>query len=274
MTTVDRTLSPPPTLTSRSDVPAVTFGRLVLVEWRKQLDTRAGRWLLIVIAAVTAAVMLVMGAVGDGDVPFEAFLIGSSTPLAMLLPIVAILAATSEWSQRTALTTFTLEPRRLRVIWAKAVTAVGSGVAFYVVAVGIAALAHLWVVTFRDATPDWSMGTVTWGTLVMVAIWMLSGVAFGLAFLSTPTAIVTYLVLPVVVSTVAVFVTAWADVWPWIDLSTASAPLMTDPAMAAQLDLSSGGEMWAQIATSTLVWVGIPLAVGIARVTRGEIKTA
>lgn len=51
-------------------------------------------------------------------------------------------------------------------------------------------------------------------------------------------------------------------------------PLLTDPAVAAQAGMSTGGEMWAQIATSALIWVGVPLAVGVTRVLRGEIKTA
>ena len=40
-----------------------------------------------------------------------------------LLPILAIMLVTSEWSQRTALVTFTLEPRRSRVVLAKLVVA-------------------------------------------------------------------------------------------------------------------------------------------------------
>jgi ABC-2 type transport system permease protein len=274
MTTVDPTLSRPVALASRSDVAAVPFSRLTVFEWRKQLDTRAGRWLLIVIGIVTAGVMLLMGAVGDGNVSFEAFLMGTTTPLLMLLPIVAILAATSEWSQRTALTTFTLEPRRLRVIGAKTVSAVGSGVGFFVVAMGIAALAHLWVVQFRGADADWEITRATWGMLFMIALWMVGGIGFGLAFLSTPAAIVTYLVLPVVVSTVALIVTAWENVWPWVDLSTAAAPLTVDPDMAAELGMASGGEMWAHIGTASLIWIVLPLAIGILRVLRGEIKTA
>jgi len=39
--------------------------------------------------------------------------------LSILLPVVSILTLTSEWSQRTVLTTFTQEPRRIRVINAK-----------------------------------------------------------------------------------------------------------------------------------------------------------
>ena len=41
------------------------------------------------------------------------------TPASILLPIIGILLVTSEWSQRTALITFTLVPKRMRVMSAK-----------------------------------------------------------------------------------------------------------------------------------------------------------
>ena len=41
-------------------------------------------------------------------------------PMAVILPIIAILSVTGEWSQRSGLTTFTLVPHRGRVIPAKA----------------------------------------------------------------------------------------------------------------------------------------------------------
>ena len=37
----------------------------------------------------------------------------------ILLPIIGILLVSSEWSQRTALITFTLVPKRMRVMSAK-----------------------------------------------------------------------------------------------------------------------------------------------------------
>ncbi|WP_402469773.1 ABC transporter permease [Isoptericola aurantiacus] len=254
------------TRTRHGDLKPVPFSRLTLFEWRKQLDTRAVRWLFVVIAVLTAGVVTVMAVVGDGDVGLETFVSGTSTPLAMLLPIVAILATTAEWSQRTGLTTFTLEPRRLRVVWAKLVTAVGSGLGFFVVAVGIAALAHLAVIGLRDADADWGLGALTAGMALMTVIYMVQGVAFGLALMSTPGAIVVYLVVPTIMGAVAGLVTAWAEVWPWVDLSTASIPLLAGGDM--------GGEQWAQLLVAALIWVGLPLLVGILRVQRGEIKTA
>ncbi|GAA4733856.1 hypothetical protein GCM10023216_28000 [Isoptericola chiayiensis] len=267
MTAVDQTrtrsrTSAPPA----ADVRPVPFSRLTLFEWRKQLDTRAVRWLFVVIALLTAGVVTVTALVGDGEVSFEMFVSNTSTPLAMLLPVVAILATTAEWSQRTALTTFTLEPRRQRVVGAKVLTAVGSGLAFFAVAVGIAAVAHLAVITFRDASPDWALGAMTAGMALMIVLWMVQGVAFGLALQSTPAAIVVYLAVPTIVGAITMLVTAWADVWPWVDLNTSSTPLI----MGESMD----GTAWAQLATSAAIWVGLPLAVGIWRVQRGEIKTS
>jgi hypothetical protein len=42
------------------------------------------------------------------------FLTWAALGLSRLLPIAVMLTMTAEWSQRTALTTFTLEPRRSR----------------------------------------------------------------------------------------------------------------------------------------------------------------
>ena len=44
--------------------------------------------------------------------------------MTVILPIIAVLSVTSEWSQRTGLATFTLVPHRGRVLLAKAIAAV------------------------------------------------------------------------------------------------------------------------------------------------------
>jgi hypothetical protein len=244
----------------------IPFLTLALVEWRKQLDTRAGRWLLITIGVITAAVLVITGAVGDGDVPFGGFLIGSVTPMAMLLPIVGILAATSEWSQRTGLVTFTLEPRRTRVGLAKLVSAVTSGLVFFAAALAVAALAHLWVVTFRGADASWDVPLdVVLGALALVLLGMAQGVGFGLVTMNTPVAIVSYLFIPTLFSIVGSLITAVRDAMPWIDLGTAGEPILMGTA---------GGQEWAQLATASLIWVVLPLVGGLLRVARSEIKSA
>ncbi len=103
----------------------VPFGRLIRVELRKLADTRAGRWLLISIVALTLLVLVIQMAVvlgNDLHPTFVDFLQGTNTPMGILLPVLGVLSITSEWSQRTAMVTFTLEPSRMRVVLAKMVS--------------------------------------------------------------------------------------------------------------------------------------------------------
>ena len=129
-----------------SGTPSVPFGRLVRVELRKLADTRAGRWLLISIAAITLLVLIIQMAVvlgQDLDVEFLDFLQGMNIPMAILLPVLGVLSVTSEWSQRTAMVTFTLEPSRLRVIAAKFMSILIIAPAALVVGLVLGVLANL-----------------------------------------------------------------------------------------------------------------------------------
>ena len=99
---------------------APSFGRLTLVELRKMVDTRAGFWLQLLVAVLTLAAVVVVCIVADADeATFQDLFTVAMTPGAVLLPIIGILLVSSEWSQRTALITFTLVPRRMRVMGAK-----------------------------------------------------------------------------------------------------------------------------------------------------------
>ena len=100
--------------------------RLTLVELRKLADTRAGLWLLIVIglAAVAHRPLILLLAAPDAEQTFAGFFAFGLLPAGVLLPVLGILSMTSEWSQRTALTTFTLVPQRGRVVAAKLAAAV------------------------------------------------------------------------------------------------------------------------------------------------------
>lgn len=50
----------------------------------------------------------------------------------------------------------------------------------------------------------------------------------------------------------------------WVDVNAALTPL------AEGLDLT--GTQWAQVGTSGLLWIGIPLVIGIWRVLTREVK--
>ena len=111
-----------------------------------RLDTRAARWLLALVGVSTVAMMLVpVLAPTTFDQTYAGYLRVAALGLTILLPVVAILLVTGEWSQRSVMTTFTQVPRRLRVLNAKLAVSLllgGAGAAFgAVVAAGAAGLA-------------------------------------------------------------------------------------------------------------------------------------
>ena len=100
--------------------PQVSMGTLAKVELRKALDTRAGRWLVIGILGLLVVVEVIFSFAADADVKtFEIYLAIAGATLGYFLPLLVIMLVTSEASQRNGLVTFTLEPRRSRVVIAK-----------------------------------------------------------------------------------------------------------------------------------------------------------
>ena len=108
----------------------IPLTRVLGVEFRKMFDTRSGFWLMMSIGILA---LLATGAVvlfaPDSDLDYEAFASAIGIPMSVILPVIAILSVTSEWSQRTGLTTFTLVPHRGRIITAKAISAVSIAIA-------------------------------------------------------------------------------------------------------------------------------------------------
>lgn len=252
-------LSPP-------DGKGVPFSRLVKVEIRKLLDTRAGRWLLIGIGLLTALVVGILifaGEANDGK-DFGDFLQATVIPQAILLPILGIMAVTAEWSQRTGLVTFTLEPHRARVGWSKLVAAILTGLAVVAAAFVLAAVATLLCQALRGSDPSWGVEAKTIGGILLGQTLGLSqGVAFGMILQNTPAAIVTYLVLPTLWSFLGEAVSWLKDAAAWLDINSTMQPLY---------DADIHGDQWAKLAVSVAVWVLLPLAAGMWRLRRSEVK--
>lgn len=242
---------------------AVPLGRLVKVELRKMVDTRAGLWLIIGVAAVTALVMgLFLFLAPEGERTLRGFLGVVATPQGLLLPVLGILLVTQEWGQRTGMVTFTLEPNRGKVIWAKVVAACVLGLLAVGLAFLLAALAAL-----LGGAPDafGGVGVDDTGKFVLLQLTgILQGLAFGLILLNSAAAIVAYFVLPIAFSILVSLWTAMADVAPWVDLGTAQVPLFEGG------DLT--GEQWARVVTTFALWVVLPFVLGLWRVSRAEVK--
>jgi ABC-type transport system involved in multi-copper enzyme maturation permease subunit len=245
---------------TRADVP---LWRLVAVELRKSVDTRAGRWLLISIAIITLLWDLFWLSTPQEVHTLTAFLAAPAILQKPLLGIMGILLATSEWSQRTAMVTFTLVPKRGNTVLAKIAAALLLSTLAFAVGLLIAAI----LATVGGATDPWdlpigTLGQAYLGTLIST----LQGVAFGLLLLNTPAAIVVYLLASTVVAAITGLVDALRDVAPWVNFSGAMSPLVDDVPGALS------GEQWGHLITATIIWFVIPFALGIWRVLNAEVK--
>lgn len=248
------------------DVGPVPFGRLLRTELRKLVDTRSGRWLLISIVAITtismAGTLWVNRDTGAGLLPL---LVAANIPQALLVPVLGVMTAANEWSQRTALITFTQEPRRLRVMAAKTVAALLLGLGVLVVTLALAVGGHVLSATLADAPVDASMTLAEVTNLTVVQVQgVLMGVGLGALLLNVPLGIVAYFLIPVVSSLAFTSISWLREHAAWLDMGTAGQPLMGDQWLTST--------QWAQFGTTTALWVLLPLAVGLWRVATKEVK--
>ena len=265
------TLSARPATTTRPrpEPEPIPFTRVLAVELRKMFDTRSGFWLMasIVIASVIATVVMI--AVGDRDsLTFDSFAAAVGSPMSIVLPMIGVLAVTSEWSQRTALTTFTLVPSRGRVISAKLVNVLVVGAASMLVALGVGALGNLVTSAITGVDPVWDIAASTFAQIVLAnELGMLLGFALGLLFRNSPAAIVGYfvvnLVLPGLSGALAGAQEWWRDNAGWFDLNQTRF-LLFDSTLSSQ--------EWAQLGVTSALWIVLPLAIGLRLVMRSEVK--
>ena len=138
--------------------PIIPTARLARVELRKMFTTRSGFWLLVSIAVLTpVAAGSVVVLAPDSDVTYENFTRASGFPTSLIMPMMAILAVTSEWSQRSGLTTFTLVPSRARVIGAKAIATLLVGLGSVALAFAVGALGNVVGSALAGVDPVWNI---------------------------------------------------------------------------------------------------------------------
>jgi ABC-type transport system involved in multi-copper enzyme maturation permease subunit len=253
-----------------SGTPGIPFARLVRVELRKSADTRAGRWLIGITAGVALLADLIIAIVvvnNDQDLKYGDLVAGAAFLSSILLPVLGIMLVTSEWSQRTAMTTFALEPRRMRIVLAKMLVGVlltGFVVAFALV-VGV--LCNL-LYGALGGPLDWTFG---WrGFFAFVAtqtLAMLGGFALACLLLNTPAAIVVFFVykwvLPGLLAIGAALMAWFNDLVDWIDFQSAQNLLYDQP---------MHGSDWAHLVVSGFIWLVVPLVIGLWRIRAAEVK--
>jgi ABC-2 type transport system permease protein len=237
------------------------LGRLVAVELRKMVDTRAGFWLQVATVAITVVAVIVACVVGDAaDLTFQSVLNVGLQPAAVLLPVLGVLLVTSEWSQRTGMITFALVPVRSRVLAAKLIASLVLAVATLVMSVGVVAAGVLAASPGVDGT--WADAAPLIGqSAVYLTTGMITGVAFGAILLASAPAIVVLFPLPMAWMAV-VSLSFFADVAPWVSTARALSPMQEEVMSATQ---------WAHVGTALALWMLLPLLIGIWRITRREV---
>jgi preprotein translocase subunit Sss1 len=242
-------------------IPRQRFGTLTAVEIRKMINTRSG---LAVLGTVLAIAVLGIG--------WKLFHIGQVQPswadysgilpvVGMALAVIGLLGMTAEWTQRTALTTFTLSPRRGRVLAAKFLASIllalaALAVVFAMILGGIA-LAGAISGLGTDFT---GLGRGITGYLTTSVLQVTMAAGIGALTAQTAVAVGAYFVAP----------TIWAAVAPpllgaksqWFDIFAAFERLSSE---------HPGTDLTRSL-TAVAVWIVLPTVVGVIRSLRREVK--
>ncbi len=188
--------------------------------------------------------------------------------MAIILPMIAILSVTSEWSQRTGLTTFTLVPHRGRVILAKGIAVILVAIASMLLAFAIGAAGNVVGSLIAGTDAIWDQSPAVLSAIVLGnTLVLLVGFMLGLLIRNSAGAIVAYFVWSLVLPTIAELLAAnqawFADLRPWVDFNFAQGALFNG---------TMGAEQWANLGVAGTIWLLAPLTVGLWMVLRSEVK--
>ncbi len=254
---------------ARTEPAAIPLRRLVGVELRKSFDTRSGRWLLagLGLAAVLTTGAIIAWAPAD-QLTYSEFTLAIGVPMTIILPIIAVLSVTSEWSQRSGLATFTLVPHRGRVLVAKAVAAVMVTVPSTAAAFGVGALGNLSGSALAGVEPMWDQAWVDVAHYGLgQTLLLLTGFVLGALIRNSSGAIVAYMlygfVAPGLLALLAFSQEWFADARPWVD-----AKYNQDALLRGALT----GDGWSHLAATSALWLVVPMAFAVMNVLRSEVK--
>jgi ABC-2 type transport system permease protein len=247
----------------------IPVGRITATELRKMLDTRSGFWTMASIARVSLATTGMVILFADRqDLTYGTFTAAISVPMSLILPIIAILSVTAEWSQRSGLTTFTLVPHRSRIIAGKLVASVAIALVATPVAFAIGAAGNVAGSAIAGVDPVWDLTTANLLTIELAnLLGMLVGFMLGVLVRSSSGALVGYFLYQFLLPTLALILAAkqewFRELQPWVDFDFATGALLGGPVSAQQ---------WTHLVVTGVVWLAVPLAVGLRLVVRAEVK--
>jgi ABC-2 type transport system permease protein len=239
--------------TARRTSPSLTTA--VGLEVRKSLSTRSGLALVVAATLLGPAAMAI--AAGTASEPLG-YVLGPLVVTGMLSALVlvslGVLSTAGEWSHGSVQTTFLLEPRRGRVLAAKAVAVALMGATVALVAAGISAL----VLLALEPSASWDGGARAIGMVAVAgATFALIGAGVGAAVGNTPAALTAIYLL---------------------DLGLLPVLQVVKPALADKIDPGNAilelaqGQHQALSITILAVWVGVALVAGAVMTRRRAVQ--
>jgi ABC-2 type transport system permease protein len=225
------------------------------LEMRKSLSTRSGKALAGAATVLAPAATAI--AAGMASEPLDNVL-GPLVVTGMLSVLVlvslGVLSTAGEWSHGTVQTTFLLEPRRGRVMAAKAAAVALTGAVVAAVAAGLSAL----VLLAMEPSASWAGGARAIGMVAVAgAVFALIGAGVGAAVGNTPGALTGIYLLDL-------------GVLPVLQVAKPALADRIDPGNAI-LELAQGAHQTLSI-TILAVWVGVALVAGVVLSRRRAVQ--
>ncbi len=247
----------------------IPLSRIITTELRKMINTRSGFWLLAsigILALLATAAVIVFAS--DDQLTYSTFTSAINIPMTVILPVIAILSVTGEWSQRTGLTTFTLVPHRRQVIAAKAMASVAVAVVTIPLAFGVGALGNLVGTGLAGIHPVWDLTVLNLATIVLANVLsLLFGFTLGVVIRNSVGALVAYFVYQFLLPTLSLILAAsqhwFRDLQPWVDFDYAQSALFGGALTSSQ---------WAHLAFTGTIWLIIPMTIGLTLVMKAEVR--
>jgi ABC-2 type transport system permease protein len=222
---------------------------LVRSEWIKLWSVRSHQVMLAIAVLVSAGFAQLVSLVIPNDPeqlgpdfePFTTALAGAGIAT-VLVGAVGVLLISSEYRHGTLRVTFAAEPRRSRVLAAKCLVGFLGGLLVGVLAVPLALVIALPILSLRDfdiSVGGFSFWRATVGAMVLFALNVLVGLALGTILKSSAAAIALFAILNVLVEPiVGLLIGDWRRFLPFAAGAEMVNPQRVDPGLGWPLGLA------------------------------------
>lgn len=247
--------------------------QLMRAEWIK-LRTVTSHWVLVGIGVAFTPVVAVLTAIFtdtdgiDPDLPV-AITVGTTIVLSLLMGAVGVLAFAQEHSHGTIRVTYAAEPRRIRVLLAKAIVLAATAAAVAAVTVYATWAVTVGILQGRDDSLELSGPAAhreaLLGAVVLCVLLTLLGFAIGMLIRNAPAAIAIFVLWPLLAENLigALLIVIFGDgALRWLPYSSGFQLLTTD----------SSDDFFSRVPAGAYfgAWVVAILAVGMALSTKRD----